>query len=442
MTKITSFQIENVKRVKAVKVEPNQNGLTIIGGKNEQGKTSILDGIAWALGGERFAPSEPHREGSMLDPYLHVRMSNGIVVERKGKNSDLKVIDSTGKKGGQQLLNEFIEQLALDLPKFMAMTNKEKAQKLLQIIGIGDQLYELEQAELVKYNERTAIGQIAERKKKFAEEQEFYSEAPKDLISPSELIKTQQEILARNGENQKKREDLEYFKNRQELIRDQISALYTQMSQLQAKIDERQEALEKAAADVAIASKTAEQLQDESTAELEEQLRQVEEINLKVRKNLDKEKAEEDAKLYADQYNTLTAEIEKIRENKMKLLNEAQLPLPGLSVENGELTYQGHKWDNMSSSAQMIVSTAIIRQLNPKCEFILLDKLEAMDIDTLKEFGAWLENEGLQAIATRVSTGEECSIIIEDGHISGQELESEETPAATPPQKTWSEGEF
>ena len=55
----------------------------------------------------------------------------------------------------------------------------------------------------------------------------------------------------------------------------------------------------------------------------------------------------------------------------------------------------------------------------------LLDKLEQMDMDTLKEFGMWLEAEGLQAIATRVSTGEECSIIIEDGYVTGQEMVTE-----------------
>jgi Holliday junction resolvase-like predicted endonuclease len=41
-----------------------------------------------------------------------------------------------------------------------------------------------------------------------------------------------------------------------------------------------------------------------------------------------------------------------------------------------------------------------------------------MDAATLREFGAWLEQEGLQAIATRVSTGGECSIIIEDGCVA------------------------
>jgi len=75
----------------------------------------------------------------------------------------------------------------------------------------------------------------------------------------------------------------------------------------------------------------------------------------------------------------------------------------------------------MSGSDQLKVSVAIVRKLNPKCGFVLLDKLEQMDLDTLTEFGAWLEQEGLQAIATRVSTGSECSILIQDGYVVGNE---------------------
>jgi len=117
-------------------------------------------------------------------------------------------------------------------------------------------------------------------------------------------------------------------------------------------------------------------------------------------------------------------------------LKNAPLPLPGLSVENGELIYQGQKWDNMSGSQRLMVSTAIVRRLNPNCGFVLLDKLEQMDLQTLSEFGRWLETEGLQAIATRVSTGDECSIVIEDGYVVGQEH------PAQPERKTWKAGAF
>ena len=144
---------------------------------------------------------------------------------------------------------------------------------------------------------------------------------------------------------------------------------------------------------------------------------QLRKFNRKVRANLDKEKAEEEAKQYKSQYDNLSAEIQKVRDERTSLLDNADLPLPGLSVEDGELVFEGQKWDNMSGSQQLRVSTAIVRKLKPECGFVLLDKLEQMDIPTLTEFGKWLESEGLQAIATRVSSGEECQIIIEDGYV-------------------------
>ena len=187
-----------------------------------------------------------------------------------------------------------------------------------------------------------------------------------------------------------------------------------------------------------VARMSAEDLHDESTAELEQNIADIEETNRKVRANLDKDKAEEDAKDYRAQYNTLTTRIEEVREQKTDLLKGADLPLPGLSVEEGELVYNGQKWDNMSGSEQLRVSTAIVRRLNPNCGFVLLDKLEQMDLDTLHEFGQWLEQEGLQAIATRVSTGDECSIVIEDGYVSRQEA-----PVQEPPKQTgWKAGDF
>ena len=419
--KINKLEIENVKRIKAVKVEPKANGLTVIGGNNNQGKTSVLDSIAWALGGERYKPSQATREGSVIPPTLHIVMNNGLVVDRKGKNSALKVTDPNGKKAGQQLLNEFVEQLALDLPKFMEASGAEKAKILLQIIGVGSQLTQLEQQEKELYQERLYIGRTADQKEKFAKEQPYYTDAPKDLISASELIYQQQEILARNGENQRKREQLHQLEQRYQRINEQMANLLAEQKKVES--------------DLEIARKSALDLHDESTEELEQNISNIEEINRKVRANLDKEKAEDDAKTYRDQYNSLTKDLEDVREKKAELLNAAELPLPELSVKEGELIYKGQKWDNMSGSDRLKVSTAIVRKLNPNCGFVLLDKLEQMDMKSLQEFGEWLEAEGLQAIATRVSTGDECSIIIEDGYVVGQkipeELEKKEWKAGT-----------
>ena len=50
---IAALEVENVKRIKAVQFAPAATGLTVLGGGNNQGKTSVLDAIAWALRGER-----------------------------------------------------------------------------------------------------------------------------------------------------------------------------------------------------------------------------------------------------------------------------------------------------------------------------------------------------------------------------------------------------
>ena len=441
MLKINKLEIENVKRIKAVKIEPTLNGLTIVGGKNNQGKTSVLDSISWALGGEKYRPSQAHRDGSVLPPNLHIVMNNGLIVDRKGKNSDLKVIDPDGKKAGQQLLNEFVEQLAIDLPKFMQQSNKEKANTLLQIIGVGDKLYELEKQEQEIYNKRLAIGQIADQKKKFAKEMTYYTDAPKDPVSASELIKQQQTILAMNGENQRKRENLSQLEYQKTQIMNQIKQTQNEIVLLNKKVNEQTIKHNEISSDIEIAQKSALDLKDESTEQLEASINNIDVINRKVRANLDKDKAEEDSKDYGIQYGNYTIELDKLRQNKIDLLKGAPLPLPGLSVADGELVYNEKKWDNMSGSDQLKVSTAIVRKLNPNCGFVLLDKLEQMDLETLKEFGEWLETEGLQAIATRVSTGDECSIIIEDGYVAGAELISESVREPIK-ETTWKAGEF
>lgn len=407
--KINSLELENVKRVKAVKLEPTASGLTVVGGKNNQGKTSVLDAIAWALGGAKYKPSQAQREGSLVEPQLHIELSNGIVVERLGKNGSLKVIDPSGQKGNQSLLDSFISQFALDLPKFMEADKNTKAKILLQIIGVGDQLSVFDKQESELYNRRTEIGRIADQKKKYADEMVQWDGVPEEIVSAAELIQQQQEILARNGRNQELRNQVNNLEAQKTLLEQRIEEAQKTLNAMHEQFAELMEKL-------SIANTNAKDLQDESTAELEESIANIDSTNAKVRDNLNKQRAQEEADEYKRQYGDLTTQIEDIRKARMELLNGVEMPLDELSVQDGELIYKGQKWDNMSSSDQLKVATAIVRKTNPQCGFVLLDKLEQMDIDTMNEFGKWLQDNNLQAIATRVSTGDECSIFIEDGY--------------------------
>lgn len=425
---ITALEAENVKRIKAVALTPSPTGLTIVGGNNNQGKTSVLDAIAWALGGDKFRPHAAARDGAQAPPHLKVTLSNGVVVERKGKNSALTVTDPTGRRSGQQLLNAFVEPLALDLPRFMDSSDRDKADILLKIIGVGDKLTAADRQIKELYDRRTVIGQIGAQKRHAAEELPEYPDAPDEPVSAIELIQQQQEILLHNADNQRKRMKLAQLEEQEKQLGRRVQELSQELEMVEHQLTAVQQ-------DVQNATKTVAQLRDESTAELEASIRSVEELNRRVNANLLKSKAEDEANRYAQEYSDLTEKLTAARAQRMALLDGADLPLPGLSVEDGCLTYQGKRWRDMSGSDQLRVATAIVRRLNPDCGFVLLDKLEQMDQATLAEFGRWLEDQGLQAIATRVSTGSECRIIIEDGRVRADE------PAA-PVQREWKKGAF
>ena len=435
--KITALEAENVKRIKAVALTPSPTGLTLVGGNNNQGKTSVLDALAWALGGERFRPTAAQRDGAIAPAHLKVTLSNGVVVERKGKNASLSVTDPTGRRSGQQLLNAFVEPLALDLPRFMDASDKEKADILLRIIGIGAELHTRDLEIKGLYDKRTFTGQLAAQKKHFAEELVSYPEAPDEPVSASELIRQQQDILARNGENQRLRAQYAELEQQVQQCVDELKRTRERIATLQQLADELDAKHTKLFNQRETARKTVSQLQDESTAELEASIRDIEETNRKVRANLEKSRAEDEAAQYASEYDRLTESIQQKRADRMALLNGADLPLPGLSVEDGVLTYKGKHWRDMSGSDQLRVAAAIVRRLNPDCGFVLLDKLEQMDMTTLQEFSAWLEAEGLQAIATRVSTGSECQIIIEDGMVKDAV-----PPEEKPQPRSWTKGAF
>ena len=466
MSKIATLQVNDVKRVKGVYIEPKQNGVFTIGGKNGQGKTSIISAIMYALGGEKFRPSNFKREGSEAEGYIRITFDDGIVVERKGKNAALTVTDANGVKCGQELLNTFVSKFSIDLPRFMKEDDKGKGKILLGILGLEKELEKLDTDEEALYQERTYVGRIRDSKKKACEEIEFFPDVPEEEISLQSLIAKQTEITTRNAKVRAEIENIEANKvklaslieksdrleaNKQSIDgnRDaQMANCEAQKKRLEESFKAQMAALEEQKAKIAKAhdenmrinddsiantAKEIEELADiiaksenteyslESTAEVEAEIKSCEDTNAKVRHNKQRKAMLDEANAKANEYDELTAKIEDVRKQRQSLLDGADLPYPGLAVQNGTLMLNGKAWDCMSGSEQLVVGCAIARKINPKCEFVLLDKLEQFDEEQLAKFSDWCESENLQVIATRVSTGGECSVIIEDGTVKGEE---------------------
>lgn len=422
--KIASLELENVKRVRAVALEPKGSGLTVIGGRNSQGKTSVLDAIAWALGGNRMKPGRPDREGSATPARLHVELSNGLVVERSGKNGSLKVTDPSGRKSGQALLDSFVGELALDLPRFMAMSDREKADQLLSLVGVGGELERYDREIKGLYDRRTEVSRQERTKRNSAAQMPYHAGVPEEPVSAMELIERQQEVLARNGENQRKRERAKEIGAELDRAHEEVSALEARLEDVRGALAAAKDRVLRLSDDYMTATKTADQLRDESTAEIERELAEIDATNEKVRENRRKADAEADADALKEEAGSLSERIDRLRRERLELLDGAEMPLDGLTVdEQHRLSYRGSAWGDMSSSEQLRAATAVVRALKPECGFVLVDKLEQLDPAELAEFGRWAEGEGLQVIGTRVATDGTCTVVIEDGRVVGRKLE-------------------
>jgi len=417
--KIAELQLQNIKRVRAVDITPS-DGLTVLGGANAQGKTSVLDAICYALGGEKYRPSEPQNRDGMAPAKMEITLSNGLVVTRSGKNLDLKVTDPSGKKAGQTLLNSFISQFALDLPKFLNASSKEKAKTLLDTLGIEAELTALDNEERKRADERLLAGREAERKRHYADELPEYPDAPDAPLSAAEMSRKLQDALAENAKHQAQRDRIEQLKDR-------IAIHNARIVEWQNLIQAEHAELRSDEVDLHAIEATPIG-EDVDTAAINAELEQIDAVNSRVRTNQEKARALDEAEQAEAEYAAAGRAVDDVRQRRMSLLNSVKMPLPGLSIEAGELVYNGSKWDCMSSMERIVVAISIVRQLQPKCGFVLLDQLECFDRTQLSKLRDWLTENNMQAIATRVADDDTCDIIIEDGQV----LEDLRKPAEKP----------
>lgn len=483
--KVKHFTMQNVKGVNLFDYEFPLSGATVLGGKNNQGKTSVLNGMQYTVGGETYRPSNYHKDDTTEESLLRMVFSNGIVAQRIGDSADLKVYDENGKVARQKLLDQFITKFALDLPKFLNGSDKDRADILLKALHLEDEVNRLDDEIASEYEDRTIIGRIRDQKKKAGKEMSFHEGVPETEISPSDILARMQEVNVRNAKIEAAKQELD--KHNADLVRlietgEKIEAAISKVDgetkslcnkvdeDCKAKVASIEEQIRKLQESIQAANafavshkeqivksaetnkdalsrqkmendKAVEELSDkiaaaetqdftlEDTTTFQRELDAVEDTNIKVRENIARAKVLKEADEQALKYDEKTAVIEDLRKQKDALLQGAGLPYPGLSVENKVVTLNGKAWDCMSESMKIRVGCAIVMRINPSCKFMFVDKLEQLDSDSLAELDQFAKDHDIQIIGTRVTTDpDDCTIIIKNGYIEGMENHMAEIP--------------
>lgn len=406
---VLNLHSENVKRISAVDVKPDKPTV-VIGGDNGNGKSSVVDSILYAMRGPKALPSEPVRHG---EEKANIRLDLGsIVVERTftsdGKNSVVvRAADGTPMKRPQEVLDELYSKFALDPLEFSRMKASEQVALLQRVAGVD---FNAIDAKILRAEEQRKVARAQRDALEGAVKALPAVPTPKDIPDAKALMQQYQDAVATNQRNAASRNALELqiedIRQRRAKIAEAEAQLESMRSDVDAKVEKAKElqAAVKALQDIDVDAISTEL---EGIQAIQEQAQKAKQRNEKV----------EEAKAARAAWQALENQIESLRAEKAKMLAGATIPVEGLSFDASGVRFNDVPFEQCSQAEQLRISLAMGIALNPKMRVLIIRDGSLLDDNSMKLVEEMAAAENAQVWIERVSKGEECTVIIEDGMV-------------------------
>ncbi len=398
--KIIELAAENVKRLKAVEITPAEY-VQIIGGRNSQGKTSVLDSIWLALGGGDASKSttRPIRDG---EDHASVRLDLGpFIVTRTwiGDKSSLKVESADGAKysSPQGILDGLVGKLSFDPLEFTRLSAKDQLAALLELVELDVDLDALATTRVGFFDARTEMGRSVKNLEGQLAGLGEVEPAPESEVSAQDLI-------SRIRLAETKQRDFEVL----EQMRREIDAKIKDLND---------ELMVENGALIILDESIAGFAPIEDTRPLEADLANVESTNAAIRRNAERADVSVRLSELKDQYSSASINIAEIDQEKSDALAAAKFPVDGLGFDENGVTFNDIPFSQASSAEQIRVSLAMAMSLNPKLRVIRILDGSLLDAENLAMISEMAKENDFQVWLEKVSGADGAGIIIEDGSV-------------------------
>ena len=432
--KIIKLEAQNVKRLKAVTIEPNGN-MIVIGGENGNGKSSTLDAILYGMGGKSAICKEPLRRGEKKGQT--VITTDTLVIKRtftEGGGGTLTVENKEGAsyKSPQAILDALVGEIAFD-PLSFANEEGKQLERLKRLVGLDFSKQDAERKAL--YDERTAVNReykAALARFNAAPKQDVPPDTQPEKVDVAALMREFDSAQAVNAASAKKRNDLEDIRTATKDLDADIRDIKKRIEDLQAELYEMERTRAGLVNEGADLEAVVDALVDTDTQPIKDRIASAQAINdsirdraearsTAIRANAEKDrlKVESDAKQAESE--AITARIDAVDRQKAEALAGAKFPIPGLSFDDTGVIYNGLPLEQASDAEKLRVSVAIGLAMNPELKVLLIRNGSLLDENSLRMVAEMAEAADAQVWMERVGHGKECSVIIEDGMVKAYE---------------------
>lgn len=438
MSRIISLQAENFKRLIAVDIKPDGNTV-ILGGDNAQGKTSVLDAIEAAIGGEPKTSKPVHKGAAKSRIVVDL---GDIVVERRFTaegGTSLLVRNKDGQKqmSPQSILDKLVGTLTFDPLAFAREKPKDQAEILRQIVNIDFTADDQRRQKL--YDERTGVNRDAKTLENRMTGMPVHEDAPDAEVSAADIIEKQQAANNKNVENERQRIEMRSMKTDWENANTTVRASERELYELEEQLKQLKERIKQETLLATNRGNTYNQLVekcqklvDEDVSGYMSQLSGIELNNRKFRENKARAEVVTQFKAKTAEAQTLTDQIEEIETKKRTATMEAKFPIKGLGFDDtGAVTFNELPLDQASEAEKLKISVSIGLALNPSLKVILIRDGSLLDKKSMATLKQMADENDAQIWIEVVSSTDPTAVIIEDGKVLSQPVK-ESTDAQKP----------
>lgn len=406
---ILEIAIENVKRLSAVHIKPDGESV-VIGGRNAQGKSSVLDAITMALSGAKCAkPVHGDEDKGVVTIDL-----GEIVVKRTFTQSGGGTLTVTSKDGAkftspQKMLDSLLGEISFDPLAFTRMKPKEQLETLRAITGINTAM--LDGARQVAYDTRTEHNRRVEDLAAQLAGLPLHADAPETPVSAEDILA---KLNAANNSNA----DRAAFIASGRTLAGKVESSEATVTRLEKELKEAKDALDADRERLNKMRVDAAEMKEIDVSKISEELTTINVRNAKLEANTRRAEIEARWKAAKEASALLTAEIEDIDKKKRAKLESAKMPVSGLGLSDDGIEFNGIPFSQASAAEQLRVSVAMGIAANPRLRVLLVRDASLLDAESLALLQSMAVECDAQVWIERVGKGEECTIVIEDGRVA------------------------
>ncbi|TIX28803.1 AAA family ATPase [Mesorhizobium sp.] len=425
--KVIRLESENIKRLKAVSIEPGGNVIEITG-KNGAGKTSVLDSLFWALTGKTAtkqpSPIRTGEEKATITLDLgSLTVTRKFLAQEDGSYTTSLVVeteDGARFQKPQNTLDALVGSLTMDPLEFTRMKPADQFDALRRFVPNFD--FEKSAGDnAADFRTRTDVNRRAKETRAQAAGIVVAAGTPDEPIDESALVDDLQAAGDHNA-------DIERRKSNRAAVASQILAHDQAASSKRAQITvlEQQIAALRLAAeeDIEAGKKLQKRLDD--AGPLPDLIDQTE-IRAKISAARVTNGAVAEKKRSADllaaagrleqESAALTKAMADRDAEKAKAIAAAKMPVDGIGFGDGIITLNDLPFDQASAAEQLRASIALAMAANPKLRIILVRDGSLLDDDSIGIIAEMADKHDIQIWMETVSSGRAGAIVIEDGAI-------------------------